>query len=63
MALADHVLAKGLDLRVSEHRKMGQKIKLDEGECTDTGTLFSDTQFIILERTLKDGTNSLLAWS
>lgn len=62
MALADHVLAMGLDLRVSGHRMMGHNIKLD-GEYIDIGTLFSDTQFIILERTLKDGTNSLLAWS
>lgn len=63
MALTDHMLAKGLDLRVLEHREMGQNIKLGKGECIDTGTLFSDIQFIIVERTLKDGTNSLLVWS
>ena len=62
MALVDHVLAMGLDLRVSEHRMLGQNIKLDV-ECIATGTLFSDTQFIIPERTLRDGTDSLLAWS
>lgn len=39
-AVTDCALTKGLDLRVSEHREMGWKIKLDKGECIYMGTLF-----------------------